>query len=311
MSKDPQIPRPKNNTKRKKMSFGTFKKFLSREWLSEKDMPLLEDGNEYKSARESSDLESLESASGYSDANSDSQRRFKIDTRVVSDAIIGLSDGLTVPFALTAGLSALGNTNVVIYGGLAELFAGGISMGLGGFLGAKSEKESYRATLDETRNLLATSPSSISENISAIFEPYDLPTSTIDDLIVHLSQSPKAIDFLVRFEHMLPEPVKSHAITCALTIALSYFVGGFIPLLPYFFVTPDQVLYALYWSIGVMVVTLFIFGYVKTCSVVGWQGSRKIYQGAVEGLKVVLVGGIAAGAAMGIVKAFEGSKVAP
>jgi hypothetical protein len=65
---------------------------------------------------------------------------FRIDARVISDAIIGLSDGLTVPFALTAGLSALGNKNVVIYGGLAELTAGAISMGLGGYLGAKSEE---------------------------------------------------------------------------------------------------------------------------------------------------------------------------
>ena len=81
----------------------------------------------------------IESQSVDSKAEKSKQKGFRIDARVISDATIGLSDGLTVPFALTAGLSALGNTKVVIYGGFAELIAGAISMGLGGYLGAKSE----------------------------------------------------------------------------------------------------------------------------------------------------------------------------
>jgi hypothetical protein len=85
----------------------------------------------------SDDVESQVTIS--SSEKSAAKKGFKVDARIISDATIGLSDGLTVPFALTAGLSALGNTRVVIYGGLAELIAGAISMGLGGYLGAKSE----------------------------------------------------------------------------------------------------------------------------------------------------------------------------
>lgn len=111
--------------------------FSSSEHLSEK---LPSSSHEY--SRTSADLESLAStdASTLLDEEHTEKRRKGIDARVVSDAIIGLADGLTVPFALTAGLSALGDTRVVIYGGSAELIAGAISMGLGGFLGAKSEE---------------------------------------------------------------------------------------------------------------------------------------------------------------------------
>ncbi|KIW29813.1 uncharacterized protein PV07_05600 [Cladophialophora immunda] len=230
---------------------------------------------------------------------------FKPDSRIISDAIIGLSDGLTVPFALTAGLSALGDTRVVIYGGLAELIAGAISMGLGGYLGAKSEEESYHATRKQTKDQILNNPISLSESISAIFEPYNLPEPLTADLTTHLEKCDpdKIVNFIMSFEYTLPEPASSRAFTCALTIALGYFIGGFVPLLPYFFT--DNITKALVWSIGTMGLALFLFGYVKTCVNVGWHRRRHIWQGVLGGAQMVFVGGAAAGAAMGIVRAFD------
>jgi VIT1/CCC1 family predicted Fe2+/Mn2+ transporter len=109
----------------------------------------------------------------------------------------------------------------------------------------------------------------------------------------------------MRFEHTLPEPTGYRAITCALTIALGYFIGGFIPLLPYIFVAQNDVALGLYWSIGVMAIALFTFGYVKTCFVAGWRGWRNRLRGVKGGIEMVIVGGVAAGAAMGLVIAFD------
>ncbi|KAJ5155406.1 Vacuolar iron transporter cccA [Penicillium capsulatum] len=228
-----------------------------------------------------------------------------IDGRTVSDAIIGLSDGMTVPFALTAGLSALGDTKVVVFGGLAELIAGAISMGLGGYLGAKSEEESYKATLKDTQTQTMTDPASVSTTISEIFEPYELPSDMVAQLTNHLSASPMLPSFLMNFQHTLPEPSESRAVICALTIALGYFIGGFVPLVPYFFVGPHDAFVALRWSIATMALALFLFGYGKTCFVCGWRGRRNIRKGLVGGFQMVLVGGVAAGSAMGLVKAFQ------
>ncbi|KAL1988138.1 hypothetical protein VTN96DRAFT_668 [Rasamsonia emersonii] len=248
----------------------------------------------------------IESAPSGSSENQIEKRSFKIvDARVVSDAIIGLSDGMTVPFALTAGLSTLDDTKVVVFGGLAELIAGAISMGLGGYLGAKSEEESYRATLKQTCQQTATDPSATANMISDIFAPYDLPAHVLSELTTHLGSSPNLPSFLMNFHHTLPEPSGSRAFTCALTIALGYFVGGFVPLLPYFFVGPHEAMYALCWSIATMIVTLFLFGYVKTCFVSGWKGTGNVRRGLIGGIQMVLVGGAAAGAAMGLVKAFQ------
>ncbi|GAB7348658.1 hypothetical protein MBLNU459_g7025t1 [Dothideomycetes sp. NU459] len=145
--------------------------------------------------RTSVDLESLAStdASTLLDEERTEKRHTGIDARVVSDAIIGLSDGLTVPFALTAGLSALGDTRVVIYGGTAELIAGAISMGLGGYLGAKSEEESYHATLADTQQQVANNSSQSVGSLSEIFAPFELPQHLSNDLTFHLSKSPHLV----------------------------------------------------------------------------------------------------------------------
>ncbi|ELR03986.1 hypothetical protein VC83_01719 [Pseudogymnoascus destructans] len=230
--------------------------------------------------------------------------KFKVDPRIISDAIIGLSDGLTVPFALTAGLSTLG-TRTVIFAGLAELIAGAISMGLGGYLGAVSEGESYQATVEQTQARVAKNPENVAETVSDIFIAYDVPTPLIDSLAVHLAHSPKVVDFLMAFEHTQPEPPSSRAVTCAITIAACYFAGGFLPLLPYMFVGEDEVMKGLFWSIGVMIVALFLFGYSKTCFVSGWRGKRNVMKGLWGAGQMVLVGSAAAGAAMGLVRLFD------
>ncbi|KAL4884673.1 VIT family-domain-containing protein [Aspergillus karnatakaensis] len=276
------------------MSFSSLKALLS---------PTAE--SEYDVEKDTHDISSDGESSSGEVKRRESKDTKLIDGRVISDAIIGLSDGMTVPFALTAGLSALGDTKVVVFGGFAELIAGAISMGLGGYLGAKSEEESYHATLKETEKQTITDPASITETIHDIFTPYDLPEHLITELTSHLSTSSNLPSFLMNFHHTLPEPSGSRAVTCALTIALGYFIGGFVPLLPYFFVGENEAFLALKWSIATMAVALFIFGYGKTCFVSGWQGKKNIWKGSVGGLQMVLIGGVAAGSAMGLVKGFQ------
>ncbi|CAD0087610.1 unnamed protein product, partial [Aureobasidium vineae] len=251
----------------------------------------------YAQLRTSSDIESLASTQVNSLLDTESpKRKTMIDARVISDAIIGLSDGMTVPFALTAGLSALGDSRVVILGGVAELISGAISMGLGGYLGA-------RTTLSATRTRVEETPSAAASSVSTILESFELPEHLVTELSSHLTKSPHLLGFLMRFEHMQPEPASSRAITCAITIALGYLIGGLLPLIPYFFVPREEVVLALYWSFGVMLSCLFCFGYCKTCFVAGWRG--KVWQGVVGGVQMMLVGGVAAGCAMGIIRLFH------
>ncbi|KAL4933980.1 VIT1/CCC1 transporter family protein [Aspergillus undulatus] len=236
-----------------------------------------------------------------------SSSRSRIDPRIVSDAILGLSDGLTVPFALSAGLSALGNTKVVVLGGLAELAAGAISMGLGGYVGAKSEAESYQTTVRETTELIETSPHETQSIVYDIFAAHGVPEDAIAPINASLHASPDRLrEFLITFHHKESEPDCNQAWTSAITLALGYFIGGFIPLVPYFFV--NQVLVALYCSVAVMAVTLLVFGYIKTGVVRGWRGRENILAGVKGGIQMVLVGGVAAGAAIGLVRVINGGE---
>ncbi|KAB8079139.1 VIT family-domain-containing protein [Aspergillus leporis] len=259
-----------------------------------------------------SDQDDLESQRSYStfrpssptsDSASTSSSRSRINPRIVSDAILGLSDGLTVPFALSAGLSAFGDTKVVVLGGLAELAAGAISMGLGGYVGAKSEAESYETTVRETKELIETSPIETSNIIRDIFSAYALPEDAISQINSSLYAShDRLLDFLITFHHKESEPDCNQAWTSAITLALGYFVGGFIPLIPYFIF--DKVIIALYYSIGVMAITLLAFGYIKTCVVRGWTGRDNIAAGIKGGIQMCFVGGVAAGAAIGLLRLF-------
>lgn len=135
-----------------------------------------------------------------------------------------------------------------------------------------------------------------------------MTAANICSISKNLHDSPEELlDFLMKFHHQEPAPETSRPFVCAATIALGYFLGGFLPLLPYFFVSRKDVLQALWWSVGLMIVALFVFGWVKTGIVRGWAGSNNIQAAFRGGLQMVLVGGLAAGAAVGLVRAVNES----
>ena len=213
---------------------------------------------------------------------------------VVRDAVIGLSDGLTVPFALAAGLTgAVDSTALVVTAGLAEIAAGSIAMGLGGYLAAKTDIEHYAS--ERTRELRETEhiPEREAEEVAEIFRGYGLQDEQIAPLVSSLQANPvKWVDFMMRFELGLDVPDPTRARLSAWTIALSYVVGGLIPLLPYIFF--DNILTALWASVAVTPVAWFVFGSVKSgfTGISPWRG----------GGQTVFVGGLAAAAAFGIAR---------
>lgn len=224
------------------------------------------------------------------------------DPRVMSDIIIGLSDGLTVPFALTAGLSSLGSSKLVITGGMAELVSGAISMGLGGYLAAKSELDYYHSEVKKEKLQFFKKPETINQEAAEIMFELGASEQTIASFLKDMGQTPKnLIDFVIRFGKGLEEPAEGREFTSALTIGSGYFIGGFIPLLPYFFC--DVVRTGLIVSVIVMIITLFIFGYVKTSVSLGDDcGTQKK---VLEGLQMVAIGSVAAGAAWTLVYFIE------
>lgn len=227
----------------------------------------------------------------------------RINPRIISDATIGLSDGLTVPFALTAGLSALGDSRIVIYSGFAELIAGGISMGLGGYLGAKSEAEAYQAALTETRLVVADDSGKAANFTREAFSRYNFPKSALQEITTTLLASPEQmVDFLMHFHHQLAEAdyTPSRPYICGLTIALGYVLGGLVALLPYLFI--PSVDRAFTGSVVVMAFALFAFGWVKTLAV-GETTRSLCFK---NGIQMMVLGGVAAGAAIGCVKAVGG-----
>lgn len=225
-----------------------------------------------------------------------------VNPRVMSDIIIGLSDGLTVPFALTAGLSSLGNSRLVITGGLAELVSGAISMGLGGYLAAKSENEYYQYQVAKERYIFRNSPLATSEELKGILSEFSLSPNTVKACISDMQKSSSTmVDFIIRFGKGLEEPADGRQFTSAMTIGLSYFLGGFVPLVPYFFT--ETVESGLIISVIVMALTLFIFGVTKTIVSLGSDCSRKkIF---INGFQMLLTGGVAAGAAWGLLRIIE------
>lgn len=251
-------------------------------------------------------MEGVSTVVNKSDSNSIHEEKLKIfgtfDPRVMSDIIIGLSDGLTVPFALTAGLSSLGLSKLVITGGMAELVSGAISMGLGGYLAAKSEIDYYQNEVKKEKLQFFRNPELINQDAVDIMVELGASEQTIALFLKDLDETPKnLIDFVIRFGKGLEEPPAGREITSALTIGSGYFVGGFVPLLPYFFC--DVVKTGLLISVVVMIITLFIFGYVKTSVSLGEDSGtkRKVW----EGLQMVVIGSVAAGAAWTLVYLIE------
>lgn len=215
-------------------------------------------------------------------------------TATVRDIVIGMSDGLTVPFALAAGLSgAASATTIVVTAGLAEIAAGSIAMGLGGFMAARTDAEHYTAERErefrETRELADVEAREVSE----IFQGYGLSAEQAAPVVASLAANPeKYVDFMMRFELGLEKPDKSRELKSALTIGLSYIVGGFIPLAPYILIPNMQS--ALLVSVSVTLVALFVFGAIKG----KFTGAPTLR----SGLQTLLIGGLAAAVAFGIAR---------
>lgn len=208
---------------------------------------------------------------------------------VVRDVVIGMSDGLTVPFALAAGLSgAIDNSRIVVVAGLAEIAAGSIAMGLGGYLAAKSDAEHYASERLREEREVEEIPDEEAREVERVFSDYGLPPSESAPVIQAMTRRPKQwVDFMMRFELGLEEPDPKRAVQSALTIASSYIAGGIIPLAPYMALHSAR--NALVWSIVVTLIALGIFGYIKG----RFTGSRP----GRSALQTVVIGGLAAGAA--------------
>lgn len=218
-------------------------------------------------------------------------------SELVRDVVIGMSDGLTVPFALAAGLSgAVNSTHVVVLAGLAEIAAGSIAMGLGGYLAARGDEEHYgNERLREEREIVERTKDEEDE-IYEIFEAYGVSREESDSVLQALKRNPKAwVDFMMRFELGLEEPEKHRATQSALTIALSYVAGGFIPLVPYMILADG--LRALSFSVGITLMALLLFGGVK-----GRLTGAGILR---SGLQTMCIGGLAAGVAYALARALS------
>ncbi|KAG4434433.1 hypothetical protein IFR05_010073 [Cadophora sp. M221] len=218
---------------------------------------------------------------------------------VVRDVIIGGADGLTVPFALTAGLSSLGSTKLVIIGGLAELFSGAISMGLGAYLAAVTERDHYLCEEQRERDEVRDKPDEEREECYVILEKYGVPRETLVPVIDALaSDAERWVEFMMDFELKLEKPNISRAWISGATMGLSYFVGGLIPMIPYFIMS--NVTHALFVSIAVTVLVLIVFGFAKNYIVM--KTTRAGFYGAAQTL---IIGVLAAGTSYGIVRAID------
>lgn len=255
--------------------------------------------------------------------------RTLIDPDVIRDVVIGLSDGLTVPFALAAGLAGLGDSRLVVLGGVAELIAGAISMGIGGFLASQSERDHYRYLRGQTSQRVRLSCSGEMEReVADVLMPIgvdeklcrqvaqslrEVEVSAPNDSFASTSSSDLETSglrwskdigltaFLLKFGEGLEEIPNRRMYISAFTIGMGYLVGGIIPLIPYFFI-PKSGLALIYSSILTGII-LLIFGAVKARVTGAGVSAGSYIWGAVSTL---MVGGVAAGAAFAIVKLLEG-----
>ncbi|CAG98386.1 Ccc1p [Kluyveromyces lactis] len=261
----------------------------------------------YSASPQDGDIESSKHTGGFDDYDNEDDGTSglfgKIDPRVMSDMIIGLSDGLTVPFALTAGLSSLGDSKLVITGGFAELISGAISMGLGGYLGAKSESDYYKSEVSQEKRKFYSNTQLINHEIEDILMEMnpEFSENTVISFVKDMQRDPELmVDFIIKYGRGLDEPDDNRQWISALTIGGGYFAGGFVPLIPYFFV--ETVGTGLLISIALMTFTLFWFGYFKSqVSMNDCTLQKKL----LEGLQMIAVGGTAAGAAWFFVKVIE------
>ena len=218
-------------------------------------------------------------------------------SETVRDVVIGMSDGLTVPFALAAGLSgAAVASKVVVTAGLAEIAAGAIAMGLGGFLAARSDAEHYASERRREAEETIKVPETEAREITEIFSTYGIAPAESAPVVAALRRNPEAwVDFMMRFELGLEAPEPARARNSAFTIGSAYVAGGIIPLLPYM-LQPNLSL-ALWYSVAVTMMALAFFGYGKG----RFSGAPALR----SALQTVGIGGLAAGAAFLLARAIR------
>jgi vacuolar iron transporter family protein len=215
-------------------------------------------------------------------------------SEIVRDVVIGMSDGLTVPFALAAGLSgAVASSGIVVTAGLAEVAAGSVAMGLGGYLAARGDAEHYASERRREAQEVRDIPEREAHEVVEVLEQYGLTPEESGPIVAALRKKPDAwIDFMMRFELGLEEPHPGRAMKSAGTIAGAYIAGGMIPLLPYMLLKQSGT--ALLVSIAITLFALFVFGFVKG----RFTGTKSMR----SALQTVLIGGLAASVAFAIAK---------
>jgi vacuolar iron transporter family protein len=220
----------------------------------------------------------------------------------VRDVVIGMSDGLTVPFALAAGLTgAINSAGIIVTAGLAEIAAGSIAMGLGGYLAAKSDAEHYAREREREKLEVVEIPEEEMREVAQVFHSYGLTHAESAPIVEALSKHPKKwVDFMMRFELGLERPDPRRALISAVTIGASYIAGGLIPLAPYIaslYIRTVNILTALLFSVGFTLLALLVFGFIKG----RYTGTRPLR----SALQTALIGSVAAGAAFLIARAIS------
>lgn len=216
---------------------------------------------------------------------------------MVRDVILGMSDGLTVPFALAAGLSGADvSSSIILTAGLAEVAAGAISMGLGGYLAAKSEADHYTREQRREQEEIVSVPEVEASEVADILAQYGLEPNEYWPMVNALRKRPEAwLEFMMRFELGLEKPDPKRAVQSAVTIAIAYVIGGLVPLIPYMFIPVAKK--ALLLSIMVTLICLLVFGYFKGLFV----GNKPVR----SALQTAIIGAIASAAAYGIARAIQ------
>ena len=220
-------------------------------------------------------------------------------SEIVRDIVIGMSDGLTVPFALAAGLMGANTGNgIIVTAGLAEIVDGSIAMGLGGYLAGKTEIDHYDSELKREYYEVDVFPEKEKQEVREVFEGYGLSEHSQELIVEELSKDrDKWVNFMMRYELGLEKPDINRARQSALTIGISYIIGGIVPLSTYFPVFTDNAKDGFFYSCIVTAICLFIFGYFKT-KIIG----QPPLQGA---FKILLIGAMAASAAYFIAHAIN------
>lgn len=219
-------------------------------------------------------------------------------SQVVRDIVIGMSDGLTVPFALAAGLSgAVDSTSIIITAGLAEIVAGSIAMGLGGYLAGKTEIEHYDSELKREYDEVELYPEREKQEVRDVFKEYGLSEQSTERIVEEMAKDKdKWVQFMMRYELGLEKPELNRARQSALTIGVSYIVGGLVPLSPYVFA--ETTTSGLMYSCVFTGLCLFLFGYLK---------SKVINQPPLAGaIRITAIGALAAASAYFVAKMIGG-----